>query len=215
LPDALLSYEESQADEEVRPIADTQELKKYRQTLQAAGIQDRCKRQGFYGICYAKRDGCPDTMASVTVYYDSELDELVAMWQARGKGELQLMTLRRRTENNLERAVRQLLDDALCFLDKRWPISDNGDLLAIVRALIQPIWDKCHKRGFVGRPRSLHKDHCSAIPGSNITLYDALSGEALVIWEKDLTGPVQFASFTRAERGELEKEMRSVIGFCP
>lgn len=182
--------------------------------MKEVGIEDRCKAQGFYGICYAKRKDCPDTMASVTVYFDSKADEMVAMWQARGKGELRLMTLCRKAENSLERDVRQLLDDTLCFLDKRWPISDNGDLLAIVRAVIQPIWNQCHERGFVGRPRSLHKNHRSQMPGSNITLYDAVAGEALVIWEKDLMGPVQFASFVQsASIGRLEREIRAAISF--
>ena len=200
----------------MRQIPDTQELGKVRPLLEE--VKTRCKKRGFYGICYAQRGKKrPDTMASVTVYYDSAFDQIVAIWQKGGKGPIRLATFAQSVSRGmLEGQVRDALEWTT-LLNRKKRLKEgakNGDILAEVRAIIRKIWQECWEQGFVGRPSSRRRNHSSDIPGSNITMLAPERDEIVVIWEKNLVGPVEIATFVRvAGPGVLEREIRTIIGF--
>jgi hypothetical protein len=149
----------------------------------------------------------------VTTYYDSEVGEIVGMWQKGATGPLRLMTLERARAGKFEREVLQTIDNNICFLHETHPPSENGQMLVDVRSVLTDIWDRCYLEGFVGRPRGTHNDHDACIPGSIILMYHSVRQEAVAVWEEALVGPIRTATFKRVAPSEFEHEIANVIGF--
>lgn len=186
--------------EEVRAITkDGERLIELRSRLKHAGFQEHCMIHGFYGLAFSSRKlRRSDAVGSIPVYYDSGLDQIVVFSQERGHGVLKFMGFERLPGlGTMGEVVRQQLDDV--FLLNEELSSPNGKLLEWVRAVLEELWQECWIHGFVSRPQSRRKDHNSAIPGSIILLYDSRLGEMVLCWQRDLTGPVQIASFGRMD----------------
>jgi hypothetical protein len=146
-------------------------------------------------------------MGSVTVYYDSKVQELVAMWQEGAAGPLHLMSFGYAGEGGLGLEVARAIDQRVCFLQTSWPASQNGKTLADVRSVVSDTWDRCYIDGFVGRPYSNRTNHESDIPGSIILMYDRTHREAVTIWEDKLIGPIRVATFKETQPGSLQLEI--------
>lgn len=188
-------------------------VKQCRHKLEVAGFQQYCFEHGFYGLAFSKRKfRLSDILGSIAIYYASPEDEIVALWQENATGEVMSGTFIRAAElGDLGVAARIALDD-VHLLDEGLA-SRNGGVLEWVRCVLEPMWQQCHYYGFVSRPRSMRPNRSSLIPGSSVVMYDSRPRELAVCWQRELTGPVQIASFVRSfTHGKLAATMFEATG---